>query len=502
MKYIRQISNTAIIFLGLALIIFLYLKGQLLLGMILTIIWSFTGIILFYKKAYPFRFMYPGLLTFFLFMIIPIIFTIYISFTNLGTGHLLSKNDVHDILSTEKYIPTNAKTWNYFLYKKNKEFILRAHCQECNDSQSLTGTFNLSSKKVSLKQIQYKLDLRPLRPGIIFSYLKKLKKISFKLPDMKTIRIVSTTNMTDIRNRYQKLEKQKLRDNITGSIYSPNQFAGFYSNGKENISPGFYTNTGLNNFIKLFTNQKMKGPFLKVILWTFIWGLGSVFFTFSIGIMLAILINDKRLKGKFLYRILLIIPYSIPFFISVLIFRGLFNKDFGIINEIVSFIFNTKIDWLGDPIWAKISCLMVNLWLGFPYMFLVTTGILQSIPNSIYEAASLDGAGRFVTFRKITLPLVMTAITPLLIGSFAFNINNFVGIYLLTGGGPPILEASTPVGETDILISYTYRLAFEGGQGQDFGMASAIALIIFVLIAILTIFNFKLSGMFKEQEIR
>jgi maltose/maltodextrin transport system permease protein len=101
-------------------------------------------------------------------------------------------------------------------------------------------------------------------------------------------------------------------------------------------------------------------------------------------------------------------------------------------------------------------------------MFLVITGILQSIPVSVYEAAAMDGAGRWVTFRKITLPMIFSAVGPLLVGSFAFNINNFVGIYLLTGGGPPIANSITPAGETDILISYTYRLAFEGGQGQDF----------------------------------
>ena len=133
-------------------------------------------------------------------------------------------------------------------------------------------------------------------------------------------------------------------------------------------------------------------------------------------------------------------------------------------------------------------------------MFLIVTGILQSIPESLYEAAKLDGAGRIATFKNITLPLIMSAVGPLLVGSFAFNLNNFVGIYLLTGGGPPIPGASTAVGETDILISYTYRLAFEGGQGQDFGLASSIALFIFLIVSILTLINFKLSRMGSADE--
>jgi maltose/maltodextrin transport system permease protein len=126
-------------------------------------------------------------------------------------------------------------------------------------------------------------------------------------------------------------------------------------------------------------------------------------------------------------------------------------------------------------------------------MLLVITGIIQSIPKSIYEASSLEGATKLQNFRFLTFPLVLRAMIPLLIGSFAFNLNNFVGIYLLTGGGPIIPDVSTPLGETDILISYTYRLAFEGSQGQNFGMASAVSMVIFVIVVSLTVLNFKVS---------
>jgi ABC-type sugar transport system permease subunit len=203
--------------------------------------------------------------------------------------------------------------------------------------------------------------------------------------------------------------------------------------------------------------------------------------------------NDKRLVAQKFYRVLLIIPYSIPFFISVLIFKGLLNKDFGPINNCLKILGFAALPWLESAPLAKISCLLVNLWLGFPYMFLIITGILQSLPVSIYEAARLDGATSLQQFKLLTLPLIFKAIVPLLIGSFAFNLNNFVGIYLLTGGGPPISGATTPVGETDILISYTYRLAFEGSSGQNFGLASAVCFFIFIFIGFLTFFNYRLS---------
>jgi ABC-type sugar transport system permease subunit len=265
------------------------------------------------------------------------------------------------------------------------------------------------------------------------------------------------------------------------------------------LSPGFYTFVGLKNYLLLLKDQRIKESFVKILSWTLIWALATVFLTFTLGLLLALALNQKKLMGKAIYRVLLIIPYSIPFFISVLIFKGLLNKDFGIINEFLSYFGMAKTDWLTDPFNAKISALLVNLWLGFPYMFLLITGILQSIPETVYEAAKMDGAGRFTTLKSITLPMVFSAIAPLLVGSFAFNLNNFVGIYLLTGGGPAMQNSITPAGETDILISYTYKLAFEGGQGQDFGMASSIALFIFIIITILTLINFKLSGMFKKD---
>ena len=502
MNVIKKFLIISIILAGLVICVLLFSSGYITIGFVAVLIWALTSIIVLHPKAYPFRFMYPGLITFFLFMIIPILFTVYIGFTNLGTGHLLSHSQVKDILLGETYIPDSAGTYRYSLHKKHNGKI-HINIRNTDTSKVYNGELDLANNyKLSVRLTTGTTDATEqyISPGKIFKILPILKKYQLTMPDNKEVlKFASSNYLTDIRNRYSKVGENSLKDNISGDIYHPDMYIGNYTNGRENISPGFFINVGFNNFIKLFTNKRIKGPFVKIIFWTLAWALSSVLLTFSLGIFLAVLVNGKKLRGKFLYRILLIIPYSIPFFISVLIFKGLLNKDFGIINEIISSSSVNKINWLGDPLLAKISCLIVNLWLGFPYMFLVTTGILQSIPSSVYEAASLDGAGRLVTFRKITLPLIMSAVAPLLVGSFAFNLNNFVGIYLLTGGGPPMINATTPAGETDILISYTYRLAFEGGQGQDFGMASAIALIIFILIAVLTVINFKLSGMFKEN---
>jgi arabinogalactan oligomer / maltooligosaccharide transport system permease protein len=179
---------------------------------------------------------------------------------------------------------------------------------------------------------------------------------------------------------------------------------------------------------------------------------------------------------------------------TALVWAGMLNREFGIVNRML----DASIPWLTDPTMAKVSILLVNLWLGFPYMFLITTGALQSIPSELREAAAVDGANAFSAFRRVTFPLLLISVAPLLIASFAFNFNNFNIIYLLTRGGPPIVGAQTPAGHTDILISYTYRLAFEAGRGQDLGFAAAISVIIFVLVAAFSAFSFRYTRSLEE----
>ncbi|HBR33584.1 MAG TPA: maltose ABC transporter permease, partial [Firmicutes bacterium] len=199
------------------------------------------------------------------------------------------------------------------------------------------------------------------------------------------------------------------------------------------------------------------------------------------------------------YRSILIIPYAMPAFVTCLIWRGLFNTELGIINSALLVpLFGKAIPWFQDPFWAKVAVLIVNLWLGFPYMMLICSGALQSIPHELYEAAMVDGASGWKRFRTITFPLMLSQVTPLLIASFAFNFNNLNVIYLVTKGRPPIPGAITPTGATDILISYTYRMAFESGSGGNYGLAAAVSLLIFLLVSIITLVNIKSSRMFKE----
>lgn len=296
--------------------------------------------------------------------------------------------------------------------------------------------------------------------------------------------------------------KTTVVNNLTGRevIEKEGAFYDVDENGNETFLVGFIDFVGWKNFLRIVKDPKVSGPFFRIFLWTFVWAVLSVVLSLAVGLPFALVLNNPRLRGRNLYRTLLIIPWAIPVFISALVWRnGLLNETYGVINKfLLPLLGLDPVKWFNDPFWARVGVLLVNVWLTFPYMMTISLGALQSIPPELYEVAAIDGAGRFRRFVHITFPLLMTIIAPLLVSSFAFSFNNFTIIYLITGGGPPIPNSTTPTGYTDILISYVYKLAFEGGQGQDFGFASAISILIFFLVGGISFVNFKLSGAFEE----
>ena len=282
----------------------------------------------------------------------------------------------------------------------------------------------------------------------------------------------------------------------TGVVYVDNGEGSFVNpdNPDDELLPGWRETVGWSNFARIVTDPDVTGPFSYVFVWTFAYAILTVILSFAVGLTLAIALNRPGMRGQRIYRSFLIIPYAVPAFLSVLVWAGLLNDDFGAINSVTGL----NIPWLFDPFWAKVSALLVNLWLGVPYMFLVSTGALQAIPSELQEAARIDGARNFQVFRLVNLPLLLVALTPLLVASFAFNFNNFNNIYLLTGGGPA-LEGSSVAGATDILISYTYKIAFAAGKGNDFGLASAISIIIFLIVGTISAISFARSKALREE---
>ncbi|NUW34113.1 ABC transporter permease subunit [Nonomuraea sp. SMC257] len=269
---------------------------------------------------------------------------------------------------------------------------------------------------------------------------------------------------------------------------------GYFVNARgDHLAQGWQVNVGFGNFTRVLTDPTISGYFLGVFGWNLVFALASAGGTFVLGMAVALALHHPRMRGTKIYRIALILPYAMPSFAMLLVWRDMFNRDFGLINQ----LFGTNVDWLGQTGTARAAVILVNLWLGFPYMFLVTTGALQAIPRELTEAAAIDGASPWHGFRKVTLPLLLVALTPLLISSFAFNFNNFNAIQLTSEGGPFPAE-SPQVGATDLLITYTFRLAF-GAGGAQFGFAAAISVFIFALVAVISAVAFRRTR--KQEEV-
>lgn len=252
---------------------------------------------------------------------------------------------------------------------------------------------------------------------------------------------------------------------------------------------------GLGNFKRIVLGSA-RGEFLEVFLWTLVWAACSTFLSFAVGLFLALLLNNPDIRERNVYRLLLILPWALPSTITVLTWKGLFNSSFGPINRSLQALLSLPpIPWLVNPTWAKVACLLVNIWISFPFMMVACLGALQSIPEELYDAGKVDGTNVLQSFVHITFPLLRMTTLPLLISGFAMQFGNFGVIYLLTEGGP-FLKATTVAGATDLLSTYMYKMAF-GSASFDYGMAAANGLILFFIIAGFTVLNSVLTGAFR-----
>ncbi|MER2040616.1 sugar ABC transporter permease [Desemzia incerta] len=250
---------------------------------------------------------------------------------------------------------------------------------------------------------------------------------------------------------------------------------------------------GFETFSKIFTVEIWRSTFFDVLSWTIIWTLVATTLQVGIGIFLAVLVNQKDLKFKRLIRTVLVLPWAVPGFVTILIFAGLFNDSFGAINnDILAFVGIDPIPWMTNADWTRIALLLMQGWLGFPYVFIVTTGVLQSIPDDLYEASTIDGATAISKFRYITFPLILTAMAPIIITQYTFNFNNFNIIYLFNGGGPSV--PGSTAGGTDILVSWIYKLTMQSSQ---YSLAAALTILLSVFVIAIALWQFRKTSSFK-----
>ena len=252
---------------------------------------------------------------------------------------------------------------------------------------------------------------------------------------------------------------------------------------------------GFKTFANIFTVDIWRSTFFDVLGWTVVWTLLASTLQITIGVFLAILVNQKDLKLKRFIRIMFVLPWAVPGFVTILVFAGMFNDSFGAINnDILAFFSISPIPWMTDALWTRVALILIQGWLGFPYIFIVTTGILQSIPEDLYEAAVIDGATSWDKFMNITLPVILTSMAPTLITQYTFNFNNFNIIYLFNGGGPA--TPGSTAGGTDILVSWIYKLTMQSSQ---YALAAALTILLSVFVIAIAMWQFRKSNSFNQE---
>ena len=262
---------------------------------------------------------------------------------------------------------------------------------------------------------------------------------------------------------------------------------------------------GFQNFTNMWTLSTFRSAFTSVLGWTLIWALAASTLQIVLGILTAIVANQPFVKGKRIFGVIFLLPWAVPAFITILTFSNMFNDSVGAINaqviplfaKIFPFLDGVLIPWKTDPTWTKIALIMMQGWLGFPYIYVLTLGILQSIPNDLYEAAYIDGANGWQKFRNITFPMILAVAAPTLISQYTFNFNNFSIIYLFNDGGPGSVGGNA--GSTDILISWIYKLTTN--SSPQYSMAAAVTLIISVIVISISMVAFKKLHAFDMEDV-
>jgi arabinogalactan oligomer/maltooligosaccharide transport system permease protein len=454
-------------------------------------------------RRIPAKYLIPGTLFLLAFQVFPVLYTMSTAFTNFGDAHRGSKEDAIQAIEGASITKVEGST----------DYRLAV----ATEGDPITGdiVFLLTDPETKQSQVGTSDGLEPLPPeGVQLSPLGNVTEApgytiltigaagareedlaDFSVPTENGAIVAAglTRAFEGAPQRAYDEACDCIKDAETGQTWTADETDGLFVDDQgENLAQGWQVNVGLRNFADVVTDPLIAKYFFRTLVWNLAFAALTVAGTFALGLLVAIVLNHERLKGQRIYRSLLILPYAMPAFAMLLLWRDMFNTDFGLINR----MFGTEINWFGKPVTAMIAVLLVQLWMGYPYMFLVATGALQSIPGDLKEAASVDGAKPVYAFRTIIFPLLLVALAPLMIASFAFNFNNFNAIYMVSEGGP-FPPDNPQIGATDLLITYTYRLAF-GAQGAQYGFAAAVSVFIFLIVAVISIVGFRRTRALEE----
>ena len=476
-----------------------------------------VNIVYFRRGGLPFKYLLPGLVFLIAFQLYPAGYTFGASFTNYGTGHLLPQSQVVTAILGQNTRPVEgAPSYQVVPVQKGGQVSMLI----TDPTKPNTAYLGTNESKDPATDAEFSGGKATGLPGYTTLNLGSLNSdpqakaqwdaLSVPQDEAKGIFIRavngSPTRAAEVSSAYiYNKDNDTFTSADDGTVFKANGAVGLYTspdfedakkqtaaNDGKYLTPGWSVFVGLDNYTRIFTDPAVRANFIPILLWSFAFAIGTVLMQFVFGMVLALVMQEKRMRGQKVYRILLVLPYALPIFMTALVWKGMFNTDFGIINQILG----AHIAWFNNGWLAKITLLVVNLWIGYAYMFLVVTGALTAIPNDLKEAAFVDGASGMRAFRTVVLPLLMVSVSPLLIASFSFNFNNFTLVQLLTGGGP-FPGAQIEGGQTDLLITYTYRLAF-GSADQLLGFASAISMLIFIIVAGISAYGFRLTRRLEE----
>lgn len=492
-------------FLSLALVVSVlaymanvaFMAGEILIGSVIVVILVAMFLVYGSRRTVPLKFLFPGIVLLVTFVLVPILYTIAMSGFVYKTGNEISKQEAITQIFETGYTE-DANGTMYYMTLGKYEGQLAALLTDVNEQIYYLGFDNeaqlLDQNAVQLDEYGTAISVTgfsPITPEEASSQEDKIVALRFSLGENQGFIRPDALDSASLMIQAYTYDSStdELIDSVNQLTYVDNGQGNFVNVNDPNdvLYPGWREFSLFGNYTSLVLNPVIRGPFVNVFIWTFTFALTTVFTMFVAGLFLALAL-DKKLKFGSIYKSVLILPYAIPSFMSILIWNGMFNREFGAVNQLLG----VQIDWYNDAILAKVIILIVNLWLGIPYFYLISSGALQALPGDLEEAAAIDGAKPFQILTQIKLPLLLQILSPLLIASFAFNFNNFNLIYLLTNGGPTDVLSGETAGATDILITYAYKTAF-GSTEQNFGLASAISVLMFLIVGALSIWSLRRS---------
>ncbi len=482
---IRYAAIAVFTFFGCYLMFHILRDGFIPLATFIGAIIVFVDLIFLKKSLSSWRWLCVGIIMAALFTIYPIFYTFYLSFTNMSGGHLFTKQQAIQKISGEKYIPEDSTKYSWTAYQnEHGKFLLVITDDSGNSFMAKT---NEAISKLESDTLPAEIHgFKKLNKAQIIKNIDQIGKIEFGLsPDTVSILSMEEVAVTKAKYKYNS-EKDFFVDTTNGKEFFP--VRGTYTNSEgESLIPGFMVGIKFDNYKKFLSEPGYLKPMASIFFWNICFALFSVLFSFALGLVIALLFED--LPFKRVIRSLLILPYPVPVLVSIMVWRGLLNEQMGLFTKWIEKLLGFTPQFFTNVWAARIALIVINVYLTYPYFYILTQGALKSIPGELFEAAAIDGAGSFTVFKKITLPMVMRILAPMVISSFTMNFNNFTIIWGFNAGLPAMADTIVPMGYTDLLISFIYRLGFSSSNAADYGFSAAITVLLFVLVAIMTFFQ-------------